>query len=195
MISLRSVYRGILRNQGIVVINVFGFAVAMACCILIFLYMGDEHAYDRHHTNAERIYRVALDRVYPERNVMWAPIPPGVRDGLVAELPEVEAATRISRMSQPVSTERIKTFDEPVIAVDDTFFKIFSHRFIHGDVKTALSQPASVVITKKAAEKYFETTDAIGKSLTIDRVGLFNVSGVIEDLPETSHIHYDFVVE
>ncbi|MEJ0032510.1 MAG: ABC transporter permease [Bacteroidota bacterium] len=186
--------RYIYHNQGIVIINVLGFAVAMACCILIFLYMSDEHAYDRHYANTDRIYRVALDRVYPERNVMWASIPPGVRDGLVAELPEVEAATRISRMRQPVSTERIKTFNEPVIAVDPTFFKVFSHQFIHGDAATALLEPASVVITKRAAEKYFMTTDVVGKSLTIDNVGLFNVSGVIADLPETSHIHYDFIV-
>jgi putative ABC transport system permease protein len=189
-IHLRYIYR----NQGIVIINVLGFAMAMACCILIFLYMSDEHAYDRHYNNAERIYRVGLDRVYPERNVMWASIPPGVRDGLVAELPEVEAATRISRMRQAVSTERTKTFDEPVVAVDGTFFKVFSYTFIHGNAATALSQPSSVVITKRAAEKYFQTTDAIGKSLTIGNNGLFNVSGVIENIPEASHMHYDFIV-
>src|SRR5689334_6488148 len=77
-IQFRSLYRGILRNQGIVFINVFGFAVAMACCILIFLYMADEHAYDRHLVNANRIYRVCLDRIYPERSVMWATVPPAV---------------------------------------------------------------------------------------------------------------------
>src|SRR4051812_20000268 len=113
MTSLRYIYR----SQGIMIINVFGFAVAMSCCILIFLYMSDEHAYDRHYMNADKIYRVALDRVYPERNVMWAPIPPGVRDGFVTELREVEAPTRIKKMRQAVRNDRIKTFDEPVTAV------------------------------------------------------------------------------
>lgn len=193
-IQFRSHYRGILRNQGIMFINVFGFAVAMACCILIFLYMADEHAYDRHHAYAKRIYRVCLDRIYPERNVMWATVPPAVREGLIAELPEVEAATRIRREEFTVSTERIRDFDEPVIAVDDSFFKIFSHQFIRGDAASALKHSASVVITRRMAEKYFEGTDVVGKAITIGEAGLFNVSAVIENIPETSHIRYDFIV-
>lgn len=191
--QLRSIYRGILRNQGIVFINVFGFAVAMACCTLIFLYMADEHAYDCHHANAERIARVCLDRIYPERNVMWATVPPAVRDGLINDFPEVEAATRIRKESFTVSTDRLKTFDEAIISVDDSFFDVFSHDFIKGN-GAAFRQPASVVITKKMAEKYFETTDAVGKSMTIGEAGLFNVAGVIDDVPATSHIHYDIII-
>jgi putative ABC transport system permease protein len=192
-IQLRSVYRGILRNQGIVFINVSGFAVAMTCCILIFLYMADEHAYDRHHTNADRIARICLDRIYPERNVMWATVPPGVRDGLIAEFPEIETVTRIRKEDFSVSTDRLKGFDETIVAVDDSFFDVFDHEFIKGN-SDALSKPASVVITKRMAEKYFETVDAIGKSITLGEAGLFNVSGVIADLPSASHIHYDFII-
>lgn len=193
-LQLKSVYRSITRNRGIVFINVFGFAVGMACCILIFLYMADEHAYDRHHLNASRIYRVCLDRIYPERNVMWATVPPAVRDGLAVEFPEVEAATRIRREGFAISTERGKGFDEQTIAVDDMFFKIFSHEFIKGDAASALSQPSSVVITRRMAEKYFDGVDVVGKSISIGEAGLFNVSAVIENVPETSHIHYDFII-
>ncbi|HMJ70083.1 MAG TPA: ABC transporter permease [Cyclobacteriaceae bacterium] len=193
-IHLKSLYRSILRSRGIVFINVFGFAVAMACCILIFLYMADEHSYDRHHANAGRIYRVCLDRIYPERNVMWAPIPPGVRDGLLAEFPEVVAATRIRKEEFTVSTERFKAFDEPVIAVDESFFSVFSHQFIHGHAATALTRPASVVITRRIAEKFFENIDVVGQSISLGEAGLFNVSAVIENTPETSHMRYDIVV-
>lgn len=192
-IQLRSTFRGILRDQGIMFINVFGFAVAMACCILIFLYMADEHSYDRHFANANRIARICLDRIYPERNVMWATVPPAVRDGLVAEFPEVEAATRIRKEEFTVSTDRVKGFDEKVIAVDDAFFQVFSHEFIKGN-QDAFKSPASVVITQRMAEKYFETTDAIGKSITIGEAGLFNVSGVIANPPATSHLQYDIVI-
>lgn len=193
-IHFRFLYRGIIRNQGIVSINVFGFAVGMACCIIIFLYMADEHAYDRHNLKADRTYRVCLDRIYPERNVMWATVPPGVRDGLLAEFPEVAAATRVRREEFTVSTERIKGFDEPAVAVDPDFFQIFTHTFINGSPSQALEHPASVVITRRMAEKYFESTDVVGKAITIGEAGLFNVSGVVENIPETSHIHYDFIM-
>lgn len=193
-IQFRSLYRGILRNQGIVSINVLGFAIAMACCIIIFLYMAEEHAYDRHNVNADNIYRVCLDRIYPERNVMWATVPPGIRDGLVAEFPEVAAATRVRREMFTVSTERIRDFDEPVVAVDPGFFQVFTHTFIRGNPIDALAQSASVVITRRMAEKYFESTDVVGKAITMGEAGLFNVSAVVENIPETSHIHYDFVI-
>ncbi|HZY81917.1 MAG TPA: ABC transporter permease [Cyclobacteriaceae bacterium] len=192
--NLKSLYRGILRNQGIVFINVFGFAVAMTCCILIFLYMADEHAYDRHNVNHNRIYRVCLDRIYPERNVMWAPIPPAVRDGIKTEFPEVAEATRIRQGEFTVSTDRMKGFDEKVAEVDESFFRIFTHKFIYGDPATALQSGASLVITRSMAEKYFESIDVVGKSINIGNAGLFNISGVIEDVPETSHIRYNFII-
>jgi putative ABC transport system permease protein len=190
---IRFIYRSTVKNQGIVFINVFGFAVAMACCILIFLYMADEHSYDRHFANANRIARIGLDRIYPERHVMWATLPPAVRDGLIAEFPEVEAATRIRKEEFAVTTERVKGFNEKIISVDDTFFDVFDHVFIKGNAN-ALKQSASVVITERTAKKYFETTDAIGKSITIGEAGIFNVSGVVADPPATSHLDYDFII-
>jgi putative ABC transport system permease protein len=155
--------------------------------------MADEHSYDRHFANANRTARVCLDRIYPERHVMWATVPPAVRDGLVAEFPEVEAATRIRKENFPVSTDRVKGFNEAIIAVDDSFFDVFSHDFIKGNA-SALRHPASVVLTKRMAEKYFGDVDAIGKSITIGEAGLFNVSGVVADPPTTSHLHYDIII-
>jgi len=193
-IQLKSLYRGILRNRGIVFINVFGFAVAMTCCILIFLYMADEHAYDRHNVDHNRIYRVCLDRIYPERNVMWAPIPPGVRDGIKSEFPEVAEAARIRQEVFTVSTDRMKGFDEKAAAVDESFFRIFTHEFIYGNPATALQSGESVVLTRSMAEKYFKSTDVVGKSINIGNGRLFNVSGVVEDVPPTSHIHYNFII-
>ncbi len=194
VIQLKSVYRSILRSRGMVLINVVGFALAIASCLLIFLFVVDEYSYDRHVPEADRIYRVCLDRVYPDRSVKWASIPPAVRDGLISEFPEIEAATHIRKEIFQVSTEGTKSLQESGIAADSTFFDVIQHTFLMGLPEHSLATPASIVLSKKMADKYFPGQDPVGKSIKLEPVGLFNVTGVIADVPEASHFHYDFVI-
>src|SRR5262249_336624 len=134
-------------------INVFGLAVSMACCISIAIYTKHELSYDRFNEKADRIYRVCLDRVYPERRVLWASIAPGTYDG-VRELPEVESVTRISHDRRTVAVEDKKGFEEKVIRVDPSFLSIFTVHFVSGNPRTALRDPSSIILTESAAQKY-----------------------------------------
>ncbi len=193
-VQFKSVYRGIVRSRGMVAINVAGFALAMACCMLIFLFVVDEYSYDRHVPDADRIYRVCLDRVYPERNVMWASIPPAVREGLMSEFPEIEKATHVRREMFQASIEGGVASQEIGIAADTSFFQVFGHSFLSGQPASALSAPNDIVLSKKMAEKFFPGQDPIGKSIAFEHAGLFNVTAVMEDVPEAAHLHYDFIV-
>jgi putative ABC transport system permease protein len=65
---------------------------------------------------------------------------------------------------------------------------------IKGDPTSALVQPNSVVITESTAKKYFNSTDVVGKTLTIGDSGFYKVTGVIKDIPKQSHFHYDFFI-
>lgn len=189
-----SILRNLVRGRSLVLINVLGFALGMASCLLIGLFLRNEFSYDRHNEKLDRIYRVGLDRVYPERNVRWAPVAPAVRDGLIEEFPEIEQATRVSMNSTTVSSNDEKAFEEKVAMVDTSFLNVFSAEFIQGDPTTALQDPSSIVITESTASKYFEGQDAIGKSLSVDHVGLYKVTGVIRDVPVTAHFHYSCLI-
>jgi putative ABC transport system permease protein len=190
----RSIVGNISRNILIVCINVAGFSIAMACCIFIALFVADEVSYDKQNVNIDRIYRVALDRIYPDRNVEWARIAPGVKDGLVNDIPEIEEATRVRHGDFTVSVQKIKSFEEKVIQVDPSFFKIFTVDFLKGSSSAALNDPNSVVLSSKAARKLFPDEDAIGKEVNIETLGVFHVTGVFADIPEAAHFHYDFVM-
>ena len=50
--------RHLRRGKAFTVINGAGLALGMAACLLILLYLQDELSYDRHHDNADRIFRV-----------------------------------------------------------------------------------------------------------------------------------------
>ena len=58
---LKMAIRNILRHKVYSIINIAGLSVGMACTILILLWVRYELSYDRHHTNADRIYRLGMN--------------------------------------------------------------------------------------------------------------------------------------
>ena len=51
-------FRNIARNRTFTFLNVGGFALGMAACMLIVLFIFNEKSFDAFHTKADRIYRL-----------------------------------------------------------------------------------------------------------------------------------------
>jgi len=191
---LKIALRNFLKHKGFSFINIFGLAFGVACCLMIVLFVLDEISFDRYHEKADQIYRVGL-KAYVNNNafngvVTCAPM----AQTLVREYPEVTAATRIRNFGFPVFRYEDKVFsEEQVFWVDQAFFDVFTVSFIKGDMKTALAEPNTIVLTRSMALKYFGDEDPIGKSLNADRQRDYLITGVMEDTPRNSHFHYDFL--
>jgi putative ABC transport system permease protein len=82
--------------------------------------------------------------------------------------------------------------EENFYYVDSTLFDIFTYDIIKGDVKSAITEPNKIVLTRRTAEKYFGRTDPIGKTLTTGNT-TFEVTGIIKDVPSNSHFRFDAV--
>lgn len=185
---------------------VFGFT---ACGVLIgwvgfFLLavqVAQELSYDRHHTKAHRIYRVAYDFFESRGTDKSAALtPPPLARVLSEEFEEVETVTRCRRRDtdihygSPVVSAGDRAFAESRFYwADATFFDVFSVHFLAGDPKTALNDPFSVVLSRSVAEKYFGDTDPLGKTLALDRSSEYVVTGVYEDFPSSTHLSADFL--
>ncbi|MFN7750161.1 MAG: ABC transporter permease, partial [Cyclobacteriaceae bacterium] len=50
--------RSLLKKQAYTLLNIGGLAVGLASAILIFVWVADEYAYDKFHTNYDRIYQL-----------------------------------------------------------------------------------------------------------------------------------------
>ena len=57
---LRVALRNLKKYKAFSLINISGFAVGIACCIAIILYMNDELSYDRFNEHANQIYRLVI---------------------------------------------------------------------------------------------------------------------------------------
>ncbi len=185
--------RNFRKNKSSSLINVIGLSVGLACFFLITVNVQDEFSYDNFHENKDRIYRVALERIYPDNVVNYAFIPSGIGHAMKTDFPEIEDMTRVFKMQGEVVFQyEDKSFEEKNLCfAEPNFFKVFSIPLIEGDPDSVFPNPNSLVITKETAAKYFGDEEAVGKQITTPQ-GEFMVTGVCE-LPKNSHIGFDFL--
>ncbi len=176
-------------------INVIGLAVGVACFILLSLFILDEIGYDSYHVNADNIYRVFVhSKINGEvNNNSKSSAPMG--EALKNDYPEIIDYARIGYFGQHNLRYQDKLFREgDIYTTDPSYFRMFTVPFIYGDPKTALSKPNSVVITQKAAKKYFGNSNPLGKSFIVDEKDSYLITGVIKDYPQKSHFRCNFLL-
>lgn len=195
---LNTMLRGIWRHKAYSLINIFGLAIGLACCLLILLYVQFELSYDRFHAKADRIYRVSLHAVLAGNQIEAVTSPYPLAQTLVRDYPEIETAGRFRQFFRDtlvaVNDGAIR-FQEPrIFHADPALLDIFDFQFLAGNPATALVDPGSVVISRTTAAKYFGDNDAVGQTLSFNGERDYLVTGVIEDVPANSHMHPDFLV-
>ncbi|HYF67765.1 MAG TPA: ABC transporter permease [Ohtaekwangia sp.] len=189
---LKVAMRNLLRQKGFSFINIFGLALGISCAALIGMWVNDEVNYDRFHDGYNRIYR--LTATLPEMNVRAAVSSAPIAPALKAELPEIEEAVRITGIQQAlIQVGDIKFEEKGVVFADSNFFSMFSFPFIKGDNEQALQNPEGIVVTERIAMKYFGTTDVLERTIRKDNNEDFTITGVIANIPENSHLKFDFV--
>ena len=196
MNHLKIALRNLRRQKGYAFINVTGLAVGMACCLLIALYVHDEHSFDRYHENADRIARVTFDFSNPNVERALAMVGPPVGRDLKAEFPEVVEAARFLESSflfQRQDDPSIQYQEHNSLYADASMLDVFSFTLYRGAPKTALEAPFSVILTETTARRYFGDDDPIGKIL-VDDGNAYTVTGLLHDVPEASHFTFDLLV-
>ncbi len=188
---LRIALRTLRRQPGYTALNVTGLAVGVACCLFLLLYVRDELSYDRFHEDADAIYRVNM--VVPQVDATIGVTPNIVAPLLTREFPEVRASTRVEPHGGLVRAGDRVFDDNDFYFVDSTFFDVFTFPLLAGDARTALNRPYTVVLTESTAEKFFGDADPIGRTLTRNNDEEYEVTGVVADVPATSHFTFDFL--
>ncbi|MFY0628063.1 MAG: ABC transporter permease [Reichenbachiella sp.] len=188
--------RNLRRKAGYSLINIGGLAAGIACCIIILLFVNYQKSYDNFQLDSDDTYRVALERIYPDRQVNYAVTPPSFGPLYVDEFPEVLAMTRISPPFGSVIMEYDNEFfdEKNVMSADSTLFELFTFDFLQGDQKTALKGTKSMILSESKAKKYFGDEDPMGKVISNNFFGDFQVTGVFKDYPENSHVNFEIVI-
>lgn len=196
---LKTALRSLLRHRFFSFINIFGLAVAMSICMVMIMLVADQMSYDRYNTNAHRIYRVTTIDVDEKGNVMWGnqtnsacsmPVAPE----LLEHYTGVEKAVRLRRGFGNTWIE----FENHNVNIplsgffaDAGVLEFFQYELQFGDAATALKDPFTVVLTRKAANKLFKEENPMGQTLKVGDLGLYTVTGVLKETDNKSHIVFE----
>jgi putative ABC transport system permease protein len=205
-------WRNLAKEKMYSLIKIGGFALGIAACLLIALFISDELSYDRDFRNVDRIYRVlSVDKEYGKNVYLQAPF----SNVLKEDFPEVEQVGRLNRTelfgagSNEIrrSDKNMNTHEEGFAYADQSLLELLNLPMVYGNQAHALDEPNTIVISKRIADKYFPNQDPVGKTFIINnnlpfRVGTainnnfskpYRIGGVIE-FPERSHFQYDFLL-
>lgn len=198
---LKVALRSIFRNKLTAFINIAGLAMAMMCCILIYLFVADELSYDRYHSKADRTYRVTRNFLNKDGvpNLHLANVAPPIGPLLKNDFGEIEVMARAINFGLVIGLEEngelVKNFSEDYLFVaEPDIFKIFDIEVKAGDKNTALTRPFTIMLSEKSAKKFFGNENALGKRLRANNQFDLEVTGVYADFPKQSHWHPEYLV-
>lgn len=191
IITLRKLYK----EKLYALINIFGLALGISCCIVLSLYINNELSFDKHHEKADRIYRIVNEYTFSGVPSPFATSSLGVGPLLKLDNPDlVESYTRFNRRgaeSQVVFRHEEDTYLwDDAYTVDENVFDVFDHRLVYGDFENALATRLSIAVSLSFARTYFGDQNPVGEVLTTD-IDPYTITAVFADLPDNSHMKYD----
>jgi len=187
---LKHSVRALTRQKAYVLINVLGLAVGLACSIIIGIFIFHELSYDQFHEHKDRIYRVGLHGRISGQEIRGSFSSAPMGPALVREFPEVLNYVRLNPWGETIIKVEDSFFTQDFfVEVDSTFFDIFSFPLLKGEKSSVLNQPYMVVLSESTAKKMFGNEDPIGKMIKVGTgTTLYQISGIMADMPENSHI-------
>ncbi len=198
----KTAWRNLMKNKLFSFINIAGLSIGMAACLLILQYVSFELSYDQFNKNAADIYRVYNDRYQNGKLIQHGTITySAIGKAMQDDFPEVVNHVRVEPFGNAILTYGDKKIGEQqLMAVENSFFSVFSCPVLAGDAKTPLTEPNTVILSEKLARKIFDIKDnnfqpVINKVIVIERDSLpYKVTAICKDVPENSHLQFDLLI-
>ncbi len=191
--------RNLRRNKLYAAINIAGLTFGLTGFLLLGLYLFDELTFDQMHADVDRIYRV----VEHNRNMTEATTIAGssfnLADGSKKQIAEIENTARIARFGRSNLTNPDRPHykvHEVLTVADNGLMEIFDFQALQGDVRNALKEPNSIVITEELAQRYFQSSQVLDKTLILD-LGTptpVRITAVLKNHPRNSSFDFPLAI-
>ncbi len=183
--------RNLKRNFTFSLINILGLTMGLAITSLIALYVSHELSYDQYHKDADQIYRLYSKMSFSGYQMSGPGIKSPMGPFLKESFPKVLEQTRISNDFQRTNLLiGENTFEEKILFADASYFKMFNHKLIAGDLENALKNPFDMVLTTTMAQKLFGSQNPIGKTIEDNNGNIYQVTAVLQELPTNSYLQF-----
>jgi putative ABC transport system permease protein len=198
---LKTAWRNMMKNKTFSFINIAGLSIGLAACLLILQYVSFKLSFDQFNKNAADIYRVYNDRYQNGKLIQHGTITySAIGKALQDDYPEVVNHARVMPFGKIIIINNTKkTGEQEVLAVDNSFLTMFSYPLTAGDVKTALKDPHTAILSQTSAQKIFDVKDndfssLVGKTIFMGTDSIpYKITGICKDVPENSHLQFDIL--
>lgn len=212
-LNFKQAFRNLQRNKAYSLINLAGLGMAGAFVLLIAVYAVHALRTDKYSPALKNIYRIETARLWTKPDTAkkkgffdWLAKEAEAQNQLVTPLvlaedlgrnfSEIEQVCRIQNNYEPVvmvGNKRFKEKDKNVAWVDKNFFAVFGLPLLTAKQAAAFPDVHNVVISERAAKKYFGTENPVGKVLRLrgEEQNLFTVSAVAKNFPDNSSMQFD----
>jgi putative ABC transport system permease protein len=196
---LKIAIRSLFRHKTYALINILGLAAGICVSTLILMFVVHEHSYDRFHSRHGDIHRVLAKVKMGHNEFQMNSFASGFAPALVEGVPQIGDFVRILPSYRNVAIARPARKGEAILErkvmfADPSFFSVFSFPLEKGNAADVLRKPFTMVVSERAALKYFGKTDVIGKALLYEGKHLIQITGVAQDPPSNSSLDFDFVI-
>lgn len=181
-------WRNFTKHRTFSLINITGFALAMASCFLIIFHINSEVNYETFYPDYKNIYRV-----HPPG---WAKSSPPMAQSMKDYFSGIRSTARFYPFGggSILSYNDYQTILGSAFMADSTALDLFKYEFTQGSGKTSLRAPFSAVVTESLAHKVFGNSEAVGKTIKLNGDMELTISGVVKDIPENTHIRFEMLV-
>jgi len=181
--------RNLFTNKKFGWVNIIGLSVGVTVSLLILLYIRYETSFDNFNPNAKYIYRIVTKNMQDGSIVAYTPL--ALSDVLKKDYPEINRVIGLlsTYNDLKVSEERYENIKGAVVEKD--FFTLFNLPLISGNQGTIFQDPFEAVITRRLAEKFYGSADALGKTFKFENYS-FTITGIINNIPSNSVLDFDY---
>ncbi|RYD80190.1 MAG: FtsX-like permease family protein [Sphingobacteriales bacterium] len=188
--------RHLWRQKLFTILNIFGLAISISACWIIYRIVKHEFSYEENLAKKENIFKAITVFEKDGKDKMGgvsAPLYAGIRNeitGLEHVVPVFGQWINSLEITHGIK-KTIKEDPENIIATDAAYFEMLPYQWLAGNKVTALSTPNAVVLTESRAKEYFpaETVQGIINQTityysgdTVQRT----VTGIVADYYEPS---------
>lgn len=193
---LKTAIRSLLRHRIFSAINIFGLAVAMSICMVIIMLVVDQMSYDRYNTKRNRIFQVTTIGADSQEGAGEPNSASTMK--LKSELLEhYTGVERVVRFKNGFGNSWFEFGNQNVnipltgFFADPEVFELFEYELEYGDPATALKEPFSLVLTRKAADKLFKDKNPVGEIIKFGELGAYTITGVLKATNKKTHIVFE----
>jgi len=201
---IKIAWRSIKKEKLFTSIKIGGFAVGIAACLLIALFIKDELGYDKHYKNGANIYRVVMQGEMNGEVMKSVHFQLPFADALASDFPEIKKAGKVNtselfgagKRGLRVAGQSQNNFEDGFVFASQDVLEILEINLEQGNSTSALTEPGSLILSKSKAAIYFPNGDALGKSIILDNntAKPYTISGVMTDIPVNTHLKFDFIL-